>query len=72
MKPNRAPTRAEPKALEGDKPPLNWDQKKSRPAPSNRGKGDASSPVDQEFANGDRGELSGRNQEQQKKVSGKP
>jgi hypothetical protein len=60
------------KALEGArKPPLNWDGGK-REIPSNRGKGDPSSATREEYPNGDRGEATARNLEQQAAVSGTP
>ncbi len=60
------------KALEGTKkPPLNWEDGK-REQPSNRGAGATSSAAGREFPNGDRGDASGRNLQQNAEVAGTP
>lgn len=62
----------EPLARPHPKDGLNWDGGASRELPANRGAGDASSAAGNEFAEGGRGEASGRNQQEQEKVAGKP
>lgn len=49
-----------------------WNDDASGEPTGNRGAGDASSPAGNEFKNASRGEQSGKNQEQDALVRGKP
>jgi len=49
-----------------------WNDDASGEPTSNRGAGDTTAPAGHEFENGSRGEKSGKNQEQEAQVRGKP
>ena len=62
------PTKTQPEQPAGTP----WNDDASGEPTGNRGAGDATSPTGHEFENGSRGEKSGKNQEQDAQVRGKP